>query len=284
MYVPYSEALFFVFSILILLGLRRNNIYLVVAGLLLCSVTRSAANIFLPAIFMMEFIGEKKNPVRNIVLFSIAALLGVFIVSWIQYAQTGAWFGFLQTQRHWGHALRLPGLPFSTWGKVLFLDAGALGFGLICFLIVVATFYDYFFVGKRETDKAFFFSALCLTGLTLVSLIFKGGSFYSLNRYLFPSAFFVVFWPGFLNRIKFSGKQLLFLFLGALIFWHLFHGFTHIRLFVRFFLLTAYIFCYFLTRHPNAITRKAAFVAAYAGGIYLQVYLFEQWIAAEWVG
>ncbi len=52
-FLPYSEAIFFACSTLFLMGLKKNKISIVWLGLLLCSISRPAFTVFIPALIIM---------------------------------------------------------------------------------------------------------------------------------------------------------------------------------------------------------------------------------------
>src|ERR1017187_112782 len=92
MYVPYSEALFFLCAALLLIGLIKRNNAMVIPALFLCCLCRSVATIFVPAIIIMELLAvDNNNRLKNIILYSLTAILGIFLVAWIQHNQTGQW-------------------------------------------------------------------------------------------------------------------------------------------------------------------------------------------------
>lgn len=127
MYVPYTEAIFFFFSTLLLVGLRTNNAYLVAAGLFFASLTKATALFFLPAILCMEILNFESlwQCVKRTAAYAFFPLLGLFSVILFQYKATGVWFAYYRTQAHfWKRTFHVPEFPLTTWGgpRVLWLD------------------------------------------------------------------------------------------------------------------------------------------------------------------
>ena len=285
MYVPYSEALYFGISVLLLTGLQKNNYVAASAGYFLSSLTRSAANVFLPAIILTEWIDNKFKAWKNVFLYSFFTLAGIALVAYIQYVQTGYAFGFIQTQQYWEHRLQWPKLRFTSWGQYVWLDAAAFLFGVLCMYIsaeMVLKFKHYF--TDFTKNKALVFSVLCISGLTFLSLIMKGGSFFSLNRYIFPSAFFCLSSVYLLRCAKVEFSRLKYIFIGLFLFFTLFHFFVHISLILKYFVLSLYLCLYFLLNHTNPKVNKSIFWILYICNCLIQVYLANVFLADEWVG
>lgn len=63
-FVPYSESFFYLFGAFILIGFYKKNPYLIISGLFLSILTRSAASTFIPALVitgLIEYFIHKKN-------------------------------------------------------------------------------------------------------------------------------------------------------------------------------------------------------------------------------
>ena len=123
--MPYSEALFFFGSSLFLRGYwpsardaparadhpgpdgRRpmaremRSPKLAVAGLFLASLTRSASNVFLPAVIVTEWLSDRGSA-RRACVFGLTTAAGVCLVAVIQHAQAGPWLGFVSAHQPWG--------------------------------------------------------------------------------------------------------------------------------------------------------------------------------------
>ena len=209
-FLPYSEAFFFLFSSIFLVGLKKNNQKIIFIGILLASLTRATAMFFIPSIIMMEIINSpnvlNKNMFKNLFLYSFASLLGLLIVVLFQYWQTGEWFAFAKQQmRFWGHVLTIPEFPVISHAageKTLWIDGFALFSGATsCFVILIVLIKKIFFraSGFYFSNRPFWFSAFYLCMITLYSLFFNIKSMDaqtnidSIARYMFSTAFFPVF-------------------------------------------------------------------------------------------
>ncbi|RYD79643.1 MAG: hypothetical protein EOP53_09335 [Sphingobacteriales bacterium] len=282
-YLPYSEPLFFITCMIFLIGFQKNNTSLILTGLVLSSMTRSAGNIFIPALILLELISANRSW-KKLILYIGVSLLSIGLVSFIQFYQTGTWFGFMQTQKHWDHHLSFPELPFRTWGNVLLLDAGALvaAFSICC--ITIYHIYNYFKYKITINNKAYLFSLLAISGLTAITLLFKVGSLFSLNRYFIPTAFFAVAGGILYGKLKLKPKEIGFAALGIFLFLALFHFFRHISFILEFALLTAYLSLYLFVKHPNLRISRIAFWSVYLINCGLQVYLLDYFLHKQWVG
>lgn len=209
--LPYTESLFFFCVTLFLIGFRRENQALIIVGLLLASVTRATAMFFIPAILVMElfFHGTilSKKFFRNSILFSLISIVGIAIVVWIQYFQTGVLFAFARQQfKYWGHKFSMPGFPLVTWddARTKWLECLALIVSLNALAVILYLFW-LLITKKREraeeilTNRPYIFSAIyCI--MVMIYVIFfnphdQNGktSMSSYNRYLFSTPFFFVF-------------------------------------------------------------------------------------------
>lgn len=202
-FLPFSEAVFFFTSVILLVGYKRSNLYLTILGMLLASISRSAAVVFIPAIVLVELLTWQKGQaykkvVRAFILLG-ACIAGIIIVAYIQFVDTGHWFVFGAASKAWNKQLQFPTLPLKTWDnlRVLFYDTAALAAGLIAGFVLL------YFLVRKFVDRAahykpdLVFSLAYLGGMVLIALIYgvQGENetyINSLNRYIFCTAFFVV--------------------------------------------------------------------------------------------
>jgi hypothetical protein len=203
MYVPYSEALFFLSTSVFMYGLFKNDPKLIYGGLLAASLTRPTALFFIPAIIFMELMHQKDKRIVivNILKYSSVSVLGVLIVVLFQYFKTGVWFAYFRAQSSsWARQFSIPQIPFTTWGreKLLWLDGIALFFGLFALSIVLYVVIRNCF-GKKSVniDKATLFS-LCYIVMATFSVVFfnskdalGGTSLMGANRYILATPCFV---------------------------------------------------------------------------------------------
>jgi len=301
MYVPYSEALFYLFSAVALYGYisRRpdtdskpqpgigrivggseSSQHLTAAGLFLCSLTRAASNIFVPAIFLTEWLAEGGR-VRRAGVNGLAAVAGVFIAAFIQHQETGEWLAFIKTQRHWGSYLQWPQLPFTAWGGRQYLDGSALIAGFLAGGLLSRIAWRRVFTQEQKSNPAFVFSIAYLFGITLLVLCFSGGEIHSLNRYCFSTAFWTVTGICVLRQTTFSWKRLLGLFLFCLMILSLF-DMTNRRL-AEPLAVSAYLSSWLFLCHPRERWSTAAFYGLYSLNLLIQVRLLDGFMSGQWV-
>lgn len=223
--VPMSESFFFFFCTLFLIGLKKDNVYLIVFGLLFASLTRATAMFFIPCILAMELTTcEKlfdKQCLKNILLYSFVSLLGLFIVVLIQYAYTGVWFAFAKQQlRFWKHSFDLPTFPLVSHGgeNTLWLDGTAFVMGFLFLFISIVLFFKKLINASRLNkdllkDKSFFYSLYYVSVITVYALFFNSKcmeaqtTIDSISRYFFCTAFFVLAFTGIEKHLELSIKN-----------------------------------------------------------------------------
>lgn len=292
MYVPYTEALFFLFSTFLLAALHKNNVWATCLFLVICSLIRPVATVFLPALIIMELLtsGSQKNSstALNLIAYTLSIVIGLGSVMGIQYLQTGTAFGFIEAQKYWDHTFRLPQFPLTSWGSTRLIQQMD---GVAILLGMVAGFNLWKLFVKRvkgeelpEQNKAVIFSTLYLTGIALVILFFQGGSLQSLNRYFFATAFFVVFAISFLKNNPLKVQQLKWLFIFLTLFWLVFGSYAHVKVLLKFLALTAYLLLYLLLLVERKNIGNIAWLLIYIINIIAQVFVLQIFLRAEWVG
>jgi hypothetical protein len=307
-FLPYTESLFFFFSALFLVGLHTRNTKLIIIGLLFCSLTRATVMFFIPSIILMElFCCEKifdKKALKNILLYSAVGLLGLGLVVLFQYSQTYEWFAFAKQQfKFWKHHFSWPTFPLVSHGgeKILWIDGLAFLFG-ICATFLLLVYFIKKMMGKQSelfSNRAFWFSACYVFMVTVYSLFFNSKcldaqtSIDSINRYMFSTAFFMVFLIYALNYFRFDLRNsIVFFFLCLLSFILL--GLGGPTLFfldkaklgehatVLFFLMIlVYVTMYFLTswkKYGNYIAFSLVALNA-----LLTAYLFHSFLIGTWI-
>ena len=285
-FVPYSEAQFFFTSSVLLIGLLKRNHIMIMGGLFICSLCRSASNIFIPAIIMTElFAVNNDNRLRNIILYVSSALAGMFLVAWIQFMQTGQWWGFITTQSHWEVGLRKPEWPFRTWFSLEYLDGSALLFGVVISVILIYMGWKFLKGQRPKESKPVLFSLLFVAGLSMFPIFFKAGSLFSLNRYIVPTAFFFISGIYLARLRQFSLKDVSIAFIFIFAFWMIsFRGFRPISDIPGYIMISLYLCLYLLLNNKSAKIATAATWLLYAINIFLQAHLFYRHINWHWVG
>ena len=208
-WVPYSEAWFYFFSGLLLVGLHRQHRGWLVVGLLGCCLTRAAATFFLPALLFTTLVSWLQNratptAARTLLLGGLAMALGMGAVAGLQHAQTGEWLGFYKAQRYWNHAWHSPDWPLhgSAGVRMLWLDAlsigTALGAGLTGgYLLASRGWRCYQGRASRPVSGAVLFSLVYCAGMGVFIVFEQGGDLTNASRYILGTPFFaVLLWAG----------------------------------------------------------------------------------------
>ncbi len=210
LYLPYTEALFFVFTSLVLVALARWPQRLGLLALLLfgTALTRVSAFFFLPALGFIEVLGWLREPstwpwrLRRLLVYGLAVGAGLITVLVYQWQRTGVWFAFNKAEEQWHHYLQVPHLPFISTTEndgALWLDGLALLVGLLALGWVA------YVAGRALRQRAqaptpdwlLVFAAVYIAEAT-VQVVMQAplengsSSLMSLHRYVFCSPFFVV--------------------------------------------------------------------------------------------
>lgn len=283
--VPYTEALFFAAATILLIGVSKQKIWLVAIGLLLCSICRPSFTVLLPALLVMElFSSDYSGKWKRMLIYLVAVMIGGGLVGIIQYVYTGRWFEYFNIQSVWDNELRIPVLPLRSWGaqEVIMLDGAALLIGGISGVILLTA------VLKRKASEipdVLKLSLAYLGGMSLVVLLFRGGSLFSLNRFLFCSPFFFIvigaFWR---SRLCISGKTILFLFFLLLCYWLLFASYVHIQTFLKYAALSLGCLLLFCLKHRNDFVRNRSFYLLSVCLFCIQLIFLFKYLDGDWVG
>lgn len=285
-FLPYSESCFFIGSTIVLLGYRRNALSTLFLGFLLCSLARPAVAVFLPAIVMTEFLTYSKGD-RTILrgAASVAGLaMGLLIALAMQRLQVGEWFTFFHVQaEYWDNSLQVPELPLRSWAGlwITVLDGTALfvsliaGFALTKDLISAKKF-------KLKMERSLVFSLFYLLGIGLLVLLFRGGALFSLNRFVFATAFFIV--AAFYYVRSVQPFRSLYFTLAMFGYWLFFNSFVHIQTLLKYLAATAFNGLAILSFTPHKKLRTISSVVFFSGLVILQLYFYRRHITGYWIG
>jgi hypothetical protein len=297
-FVPYSEALFYFASSLILSGLHKNLKWLVVVGLFMAGITRSTSMFFLPAVLLSLLMSTNKpfsrQNLANIFIYSAVCIASLFTVALWQWQQTEQWFYFFEVQQFWNKTLGLPKLPLTTWNgpALLWIDGAALFIGLSALLWCAKNFLKWvssFF--SENANPALIFSCVYLIIASATTIFFGNTgtqtSIYSLNRYIFGTAYFVVFAHFVLtDKILFNNK-LIFASLIILFQMLLFGIYSPVILKDLFVLagiagFAVYAFYHVLLTEQKIFSKY--FFLFYIVNVALQLKLLDLFLNGKWVG
>ena len=283
--VPYTEAFFFGAALMLLIGLNKRDIRLMSTGLFLCVICRPSCTVLFPALLLMELFS--KNPSgkwKRVLIYFTVTLTGSFFVAWIQFTDTGKWFEYFSVQSVWGNYLGIPTLPLRSWGyeAVIMLDGAALLTGVISGVVLLVS------IVKRkvtELPDVLKLSLAYLGGMSLIVLLFRGGSLFSLNRFIFCSPFFfIVVGAFFRSEITVRTKTMLIVFFFLLCYWLLFGSYVHIQTFLRYGIFSLTLLPVLLIKHTRLSVRNWAFYILSAGLFFVQLFFVFKYLTGNWVG
>lgn len=299
-YVPYSEALFFLLSVLFLVGLKDHRLSLALPALLLAGMVRSVAFVFIPIFLFMTFLQNREEPrstnrtLSRFLLFSLVSLASLALTFAVHKMYTGHWFDLFEAQKTWGRVFSWPHLPLRinsiTSGFELFwLDGSAYLMGLMSGLFCLL-----WLIQKRRgndviKDDAALFSFAYLSMIFLVTLLYSpvdahGTKIYSLSRLFFGGPYYMLFILYFLRRrptLQLFFVQIIVFILGVFSF-----AYTYTESF--FDLATMVVpmfvyFCYTISGFNRLQRPFRATLPVYAALVYLQIYLLIYFLQNNWV-
>lgn len=292
-FLPYSESIFFACSTLMILGVKKDKTNIVLLGLLLCTMARPAFTVLIPALFLMEFLSKAtlKNKIINTLSYCFVSLVGILIVGIVQHHFTGKWFQFFEVQQGWGNYIQLPQFPLRSWGgnMITRLDGVALIFGLLSGAMLLLHLLKVKFLKSIEISKEVILSLAYLGGITLSVVLFRGGSLFSLNRFVFAAPFIIVAVNFFLKQeFFFSKKQLGFIFLLLIFYWTSFGSYVHIQAFLKYGAVSLYLLLFAAMKSENRRIMSYSYLLFIGINLFFQVYLYVHFLMTEgevgWVG
>jgi hypothetical protein len=257
-------------------------------GVLGCVLTRPAFSVLIPALiltYLFSAITWKQKLIKILLVFAIS-IVGIIIVLAIQYLYNNSIENFFTVQKGWGNFLQIPKLPLNSWGGGfnVRLDGFALLITILTGLFLLKQFSTAK-MQKTEVPKEILFSSFFLIGIGLLILFFRGGSLFSLNRFVFATPFFIVIlnhWLGFPQRL--SKRQYLLIGIAILFFWFLFGSYMHFKVFLNFFALTFYVLLIFLITSTNKTYKLSSMITLIIVNSVFQLILFERFLSNFWVG
>jgi hypothetical protein len=250
MVLPYSEALLFVLTFCFLHFRGKASWILAGLFLFLMSLTKPTAAIMLPALCIAEWLATDTSwsYVRRILYLAAMIIAGNFLVWYDQFLQTGEWFIFFRAQSEiWQQSLSFPTLPLATWdsNNVIWLDAAALYFTLLAVAFSLLIIRDHILQGSRF-DITWLYAVVAMAGTGMFVLCFRQGMLFSLNRFVFASAFFLYLSPrGVIRSELFRALSSIGLHIAiAVVVSLLCGGYQHIRLAMAFAVLSTFLVYY----------------------------------------
>jgi hypothetical protein len=288
-YLPYTESLFFLASVMMLFGLERDSQKMTLFGLFLSTLARPAFTVFIPA-YILTLLFQRitlKEKLIRFVTFAATSLAALLVVAWIQYLSTGKWFEFFSVQQGWGNKLQVPQFPLRSWagGFIVRLDGAALVVGIAAGITFIVLTAKQIKNKTQELPPMLLFSLAYLAGISLTVLLFRGGSLFSLNRFVFATPFFIVALVYYLrSNFQISWKKIGIAFISLTVFWLLFESYVHILTMVKFAAVSLLFCLVLLLKHPKNEIHTAAYYLLVGLLFTLQIYLYVRFVTNEWVG
>lgn len=283
-FIPYSEALYFLCSVLILYGIRSNNFPLQLVGIALCSFCRPVLPVLLPAILLYYFIYKKS--VSKSIISSFAALSGTLLAFFVHWIYTGDFLSYLTAFNTWDYNFKFPLLPLTSGGggTIRQLDGYALLFGVFSIILIFKLLKDRT-RNRNDSDKIFSLAYLSFFTILILSLM-RGGSLNSMNRFIFCSPYFVLalFYIQ-KNLIRNKGiKSFILTFLGLVAFSLLFQSYVHIQTFLKYAIGALILSAYLAKQHfmvkGVSIEKAVLFITLVA----TQILMLSKLLNGYWIG
>lgn len=290
--VPYSEAIFYLASVLLLIGLKENRNLLIYASLTALCLARPVSILFVPAwLFIAVLKCLKTRSLKSCIpyiAYSAYGLMVIGVVFIFQYVRTGEWLAFVKAQKVWGTWLRYPHLPFGAWGDdrhLVFAQYAVLICFFACGFLTRIFFTQISCREKRDTPPdEVLFSMLYLAGNALFPLLMRGGEYSSLNRYILATPFLYIFLST-LAGYKFTRVEIIASVLAIaaflLIGWAMYT--TPERIVLGILMMLCSLTVPWLLQSQSKLA-VAGIVIAVVAGIYLQAVQLVDMVNGFWVG
>jgi hypothetical protein len=283
-FIPYSEALYFSCSVLILYGMRSNNFPIQIVGIVLCSFCRPILPVLLPAIFLWHFIC--RSSISKTIISGSAVLSGTLLAFFVHWMYTGNFLSYFTAFNTWDYNFKFPLLPLTSGGggTIRQLDGYALLFGGFSILLIIRLLQDSVW-NRNDSDKIFSLAYLSFFALLIISLM-RGGRLDSMNRFIFCSPYFILaFFYIEKNLIRKKGlKSFVVVFIGLVAFSLLFESYVHIQTFLKY-ASVALILSIFLAKQHLVVrgvsVEKAILLTTL---VATQVLLFGKLLNGHWIG
>lgn len=282
-YIPYTEALFFLSSAIMLWGIQqKNNKYLYI-GTFLTGLCRPVISIFIPAfliIIIWKILDKQhRNEYMKYVYSILISFASLLIVSYIQFVQTDTWFAMFKAQTCWDHFFQIKPFFGTSWGSTFIQRwdniAAALGFS--CLSLISLKFFSQYFNNLKSYFNNFItsdvekLSFLYIAGISCSIWLFQS-NWHSLNRYIWCSPFALIL----LNTFQKSPKKIAILSCIIFFVWLIpVGGSQHIQVFLQLFGIALYIFALFY--FSNTPISKMKIIPIILITLIIVISIFYQW-------
>lgn len=299
MFVPYSEAVFFLTASLYFLGNHYSNLYLKAIALLLSSLARPTIFFFLPAIIFSEFLSKDmvSKKVKSITILTLIIFIGTFTSFYIVGYNSGNLFAYSDSQiNNWDHSFSIPNFPLTTWRgyRILWLDF--FGLWVVISSLIGSIIYFIRFLKQqinKNINKNLLLSLSYLSMILVYILFFHPKeestgltSILSLNRYVFcsPFVFYLLFYF-FTNRdFKVNVVLIYSLAISLLLIgvpYSVIEGLDYLYSIIFALFLILFIGLQLL---PKLKSKPLICFGVYVFNCGIQIYLFQSFLKGNWIG
>ncbi len=283
-FIPYSESLFYLFVSIGVIGLIIPA-RIIGLGFFGASITRSASTLFILSSIAScikfnktRFIHFEKYELIKTGKILFFSMLGLVIIGVLNYIESDSAFSFYEYQKIWDNKIGLPTLPFRTWGSGIAHQLDFLALASVCILTVVALNRCSIFKANMIYRYSFWY----LVGFTLITLMYRGGSLHSFNRFVFCSPFFLVLGSFALDKVTINKNRILILFFGLVILSLLFGSYVHIQVFLKYIAASIYLIVFIVAANQKKISPISIF--ALLINIVIFIWLYNSFYLGEWIG
>lgn len=289
-YIPYTEALFFLLMAVTFYGIVKESRWAIWAGLFLASLTRATGIFLLPALLVMELVANPRKEWYKVigtylVDYALPIIAGLAFFVWYQHHKVGIWFAyFIQQKEYEGHSFNMPIFPLSSMEGARNIWVGALAV-LVCVIAIVAAIRQggkWLFKGIVEPDKLLMLSCVFLS-ITLYKTVFynpiwRTGStlLIGINRYVFATPFFYVFLHRFSDRhAPYKVVNFIAMFFLCNAIWLACGAYVHILHFIFFNFATLIVFLYMFQADKRLAWPGMLIMGM---NICMQIMMFQQYL------
>jgi hypothetical protein len=287
-FVPYSEAIFFAGALSVILSIRKKVRTGVAAGLLICTLSRPAFTTLLPSVILVSLITSSKRLefFKDTLVYILISAFGVFLVSLIQHHFTDDWWGFYSSQQIWGNRLQWPTFPLRSWGgqPVTSLDAVAFLAGLLSLAYLGRILWFSYRSTSFKVQPEVLLSSGCIASISILTLFFRGGELFSLNRFVFATPFALVLIDHALKISKaVPWRRYIHLFALLLAYFLIFGAYVHIQTFLKFVGLSIYLLIFMVILTDQRQSRTWMFWGWLVIAFAIQSYFALSFLNNGWV-
>ena len=213
-YLPYSESIFALACSILLYFMFQNNQWGIILTFFFLSFIRPSVTILLPALAIYLFFENYTILSKIIIIFSctLLSILAFWVVNMYQYSYTNIPWGFFSAQStYWDNHWRIPTFPLWTYGDNLILGLDLFSFWAACwsFYLLIINFLKKIRAQNLLFPPIWIFVYSYILGSTLLVLLTRGGSLFSLNRFIFATIFGGLFVNHFSLNFLLHNKKIL---------------------------------------------------------------------------